>query len=166
MVVARSWLLGTALLGLVSCSKNNSEAPAPAPKLTPQAVPTAAADGTKLTAGKWSVGETAGGASAVYGLEGAQPELVMACDRSTKTVSLKRPGGKPETWRLEAGGAKADLIVSAADDNTAAVAIDITQPIFVTWGNPDTLVSITGPSGLALSLPGYVGVNRVIAACS
>lgn len=161
--------LTLAVLALGACSKSNDEpsaAATPTPVLTTAAAPTVAADGTKLTVGQWNVGETAGGASAVFANDGAAPELVLVCDRNTKTLWLERPGDiTAQTYRLEVAGLKADVKMAVAD-GMAKAQLDQTQPIFAAWSDPAATISVTAPVGVALKLPGDVGISRVIAACS
>jgi len=162
--------LAAALL-LAGCNSSGEpqEAPTPTPSLTTRAAPTASAEGEPLTPGRWTIEESAGGASAAYGEAQGAPVLLMVCNANTGIVTLSRPGSaqEPQTFTLEAAGQRAAVRMSPAGEAplTMRAEIDPTQPIFAAFADPAASIEISAAGATALRLPGHSGIARVIEAC-
>ena len=162
-------LIAALLLAACNSAEEPDEAPTPTPRLTTQAVPTTSAEGAPLTAGSWTIEETAGGASAAFGEAGRQAALVLVCTRNTGAVTLSRPGAgqEPQTFTLQAGDQRAAVQMSTTSEPRPALEaqIDPTQPIFAAFIDRGESIEIGAPGAAALRIPGHPGISRVIEAC-
>lgn len=166
--------IALAALSLAACSSRddaggNEEAQEakPAPVLTTQPQPTEAADGTKLTPGKWEVSGNATSVQGVYAEPGSTPSVVFACAREPKEMTLTVAGNasKDETYILEAGEIKVGLMMAPKGDGTVSASVDQTQPIFAALADPTAMLTISGPDMETLRIPGRQALSRVINAC-
>jgi hypothetical protein len=156
---------------LAACSQQAEDqtatAPTPTPTLTTQAVPTQAADGTPLTVGQWLVEENAVGASATFREQSGTNALVLACNRTDRSLSLSLSGaaGQPQRYRITVGAQKADVMLAPGGAAGLTALVDGRQPIFATFADPAAVLEFTGPGMTPLRLPGNPGISRVFAAC-
>ncbi len=159
-----------AALLLAGCNAAQEPDEAPTPTLTSQAVPTASADGRALTPGSWTIEETAGGASAVFGEAGSAPVLMMVCSRQTGVVTLSRAGTAdgPQTFALSAAGQRAAVRMEPAENVVPVMQaeVDPTQPIFTAFADRTASIELSGPGAGTLLVPGASGISRVVQACS
>lgn len=161
-------LIGGAAL-LAGCNQAPEDA-APAPALTTSAPRTADAAGNPLTAGSWSIEETANGASAAFVTPAGEPLARLVCRRADRAVVLTRSGvpAAPATFRVEAGGLTADLAMTPVANSTGEVeaVVDPTQAIITAAADPATTIRITAAGTPPLHLPTHSGISRVVQACS
>lgn len=157
------------LLGACGSASDEAAAPAPTPSLTSQALPTESADGAPITPGSWNVEEAATGASAAFGDAGAEPLLVVACNRNTHTVTLTRATAitTPTRMRIAVGANKADLDLTAGQQPLPGLtaAIDPNQPIFTALADPAANATFVAPGLDPINLPGHAGIARVLESC-
>lgn len=164
------------LLGAVALLAGCNQAPddaAPAPVLTSSAPRTADAAGEALTAGSWRIEETANGASAAFGTPAGEALFRMVCRRDDRAVILTRSGvpSRATTYRVEAGGLRADLVMMPADTGAGdagevEAVVDPTQPIISAFADPAATIRVSAPGVPALHLPSHTGTSRVVQACS
>lgn len=165
--------LGLAALALAACNSSEDAgdtATQPEPVLTPAPQATVADDGTALVPGGWSVNESAQGGVAMFGEEGADPSLTIACEAATGTVTLSmaREASAAEAWRVDAGGeaARIDMTPSATQPSLLSAEIEPSLAIFHAFASPGEVVVLTAPSGERLQFPTHPGISRVLYACS
>ena len=162
-------LLATAL---TACSQQAEDrtgaAPTPTPALTTQPASTQAADGTPLTVGQWLVEENAVGASAAFREQSGTNALVLACNRTDRSLNLSLSGaaGQPQRYRITVGAQKADVMLVPGGPAGLTAAVDGRQPIFATFADPAAVIMFTGPGMTPLRVPGNAGISRVFAACA
>jgi len=165
-------LAGAACALAAGCSSPEDEtaAPAPEPVLTGNPVATQASDGGPMTAGEWMIGEDANGAHARFGPTNSEPLLAMECDAASQVLTLTRAdeATSGQTYILEAGGMRAslDMVPAGGDLPIQMAEINRTMPIFQAFAQPNAIITVSGPDGGALRLPGAPGIARVIEACS
>ncbi len=162
-------LAAIAMLGACGSANEEPAAPAPTPSLTSQALPTQSADGMPITPGTWNVEEAATGASAAFGVAGAEPLLVMACNRNARSVTLTRATAatQPVRIRITVGATKADVDLTPGQQPLPGLtaAIDPSQPIFTALADPAASATFIAPGLDPLNLPGHAGIARVLEAC-
>ena len=89
--------LSCAAAMLAACSSSDEPAAeeeaaaAPTPQLTSTPTPIVADDGSPLTPGSWTVNESASGASASFGEQGKDAQIVITCARDTKVMASGAP---------------------------------------------------------------------------
>lgn len=142
----------------------------PVPVLTPAPTATAAADGTALEAGIWTVTEDATQASAIFGVEGAAKTLSLSCDPSTRALDLELAAGTTDAqaWRLDAGGeaARIDMSPSTETYGNLFATVDQGLAIIAALGTQGATFTLTSPTGQRRQFPTHPGITRIIASCS
>ena len=141
---------------------------APEPVLTNAPTATAAADGSPLVPGAWSVTEDAEGARALFGREETDATLSLECDTSRQLTLALESGAEAETWRLDAGGeaARIDMVSDGSEVLPYLEAqLDPGLAIVAAMGETGQVFTLTAPDGQRLQFPTNPGIRRVIAAC-
>jgi len=169
--------LSCAAAMLAACSSSDEPAAeeeaaaAPTPQLTSTPTPIVADDGSPLTPGSWTVNESASGASASFGEQGKDAQIVITCARDTKVMAMTLAGNGEGTqaYVLEAGGTAARLDMMPDGDlylpsMTAEIALD--APMFGGFVQPGGVIEITSPQGATMRLPTSTAIRRVFEACS
>ena len=142
---------------------------APEPVLTPGPTATAAADGTALEPGEWTVTEDASGARAMFGVEETDATLAIACDSGRQLTFALQTDAEAESWRLDAGG-EAARIDMTSDGNEVLpyleAQLDPGLGIVYALGDPGQVFTLTSPAGERIQFPTHPGIRRVVSACS
>ena len=136
--------------------------------LTQAPTATAAADGSALVPGAWSVKEDAEGARAMFGEEEVDTTLSLFCDPDGQLTIGLESGAEAETWRLDAGGeaARIDMVSDGSEVLPYLVAeLDPGLAIVSAMGETGEVFTLTSPGGEQLQFPTNPGIRRVIAAC-
>ena len=168
----RSMLVLGGACALAGCSSPEDEAvtPAPEPVLTGNPVTTEASDGSAMTAGEWVIGEDANGAHARFGPTNSEPLLALECDSASQVLTLARASDaiSEQAYVLEAGGMKAsvDMEPAGGDLPMQTAEINRAMPIFRAFAQPGAVITMSGPGGARLLVPGAPGIARVLEACS
>ena len=117
-------------------------------------------------AGTWTYGTTSGGSEATFANASGQPQLTIRCTRSTRRVSLLKPGAaSPSLWVWTSSQKKS--LPASYNSAAARVSVDLLayDPLL------DAIASSRGrigfsTSGLeALVVPPWADIGRVIEDC-
>lgn len=169
--------LSCAAAMLAACSSSDDTAgeeqvvEVPTPQLTSTPTPVVADDGSPLTPGSWNVNESANGASASFGMQGQDAQLVITCARDTKVMALTLAGNAQgaQAYVLEAGGTAARLdMVPDGDLNLPSMTAEIAPdaPVFGGFVQPGGVIEISSPQSGTLRLPTSSAIRRVFEACA
>ena len=171
-------LLGAALAGLAlhGCVPPPRPAPAPAPAPAPPPVPAPAPTPTPLpftghwmdapaTAGDWSYQP----GLAAFGVQGAQPLLMLRCDRAGGTIEISRSGaaGAPAAMRVltEFMDRSLDAAPAVGDPATLVARVPSRDPLLdaAAFSKGRFAVEVTGLA--TIYIPSFPEVTRVIEDC-
>ncbi len=168
--------LSCAAAMLAACSNveptgEEKVAEVPTAQLTSTPTPVVADDGSPLTPGNWRVNESANGASASFGMQGQDAQLVITCARDTRVMALTLAGDVqgPLAYVLEAGGTAARLdMVPDGDLNLPSMTAEIAPdaPVFGGFVQPGGVIEISSTQSGTLRLPTSSAIRRVFEACA
>jgi hypothetical protein len=170
----------TFCLALAACnSRPEVQAPPPRPALpavAPTPAPVAVSSGTNwqdwpTTAGDWAYRRDERGSVALFGMTGADADLLIRCDRTARKVYLSRKGqfGDGESGRMTLRATTGLQTYSVANSSgtppyiSAEIATSDPHLDALAFSRGKFLVSVKG--GPDLVIPSWAEVSRVVEDC-
>jgi hypothetical protein len=174
----RHLLVFASALAIAGCSETPRVVPPPAPKPAPVPTPAPAPTPTPtlssdwrdwpLTPGNWVYKQDGRGSVALYGLPGAEAELILRCDNGRSRVVLSRRGQGVASLTVRTTSTLRQLAVQPMPNGTTpwlAADLGARDSILDAMGFSRGRFLVQGNGLPTLVVPAYAEILRVVEDC-